>query len=53
MKDTTQQIIKEAKEKGFIPEKEDIELVLTMLNGDTDRVKIANYIREYLLTNKQ
>jgi len=29
--------------------REDIKSVLNMLDGDTDREKIANYVREYLL----
>lgn len=29
--------------------KGDIQSVLAMIEGDTDRVKIANYIKEYLL----
>lgn len=30
---------------------QDVHSILAMLDGDTDRVKIANYVRTYLLNN--
>ena len=33
--------------------KSDIKSVLNMLEGSTDRKQIANYIKEYLILNKQ
>lgn len=32
---------------------QDVHSVLAMLDGDTDRVKIANYVRKYLLNPNQ
>ena len=32
-------------------QQEDIQSVLNMLEGGTDRKKIANFVREYLLKN--
>jgi len=44
------QKIKEAQQRKVEEIQQDIDSVLNMLDGNTDREKIANYIREYLLT---
>ena len=42
-----EELIKRQKQKT----QQDLQSVINMLEGSTDRQKIANYIKEYLLTN--
>ena len=39
-------------EAHLLEQEQDINSVLAMLDGNTDRVKIANYVRKYLLPLK-
>ena len=51
-----EQFITNEREAGYADCKkdmqDDLEAVVAMLDGDTDRKKISNYIKEYLLHKK-
>lgn len=46
---TKEELVEINKKRQEVQRREDLRVVIGMLEGDTDRKKIANYIREYLL----